>query len=455
MDEIEKIQSEISEAAKDIFTETIDNIAKEIPDDDAKEDFVKRMKKISAEGIDAVINGQDYREHLERGAYETSVWLANHYADIALNRVYKELPEGKTRKKISDALNELAHNGIEYFCRGESLEVIKAKLSTIAKTHLKKYVKEQSVVLSKDAGKKIYTRLKFKGKGSREKNRHLKYGTKIFADELALQITDNFGAWLDGQKNFGDATVDIAVITTKNTAVRYTKEHGAELAEKALKELASRAEKEISNKTIREGSVRVLNKMANANTITNIAGTVYDVGIVFKRLLDGEITKAEFLREVGEKGTTAVVSGVYATIGTTAGTLIAGPLGGAVGGAIGSAVGYFATNLLYGAVLQAFEEAELSRQRYESIKAFCDFYIPEMERQRLEFERKVAQFLSDRQQVIDTSLNRFEAAIRIKDFNGVSAALNDIAEEFGGSLQFKTHDELNRFMLDKNSVLEL
>ena len=455
MDEFEQIQNKISDTAKEIFAEAIDNIAEQLPNDDEKENFVNRMKKISAEGIDAVISGQDYREHLEQGAYETSVWLANHYADTALNRVYKELPRGKTRDKIKDALNELTRKGIECFCRGESLEVIKAELSTIAKNHLKKYVKEQAKAFSKDTGKKIYTQLKFKGKGSREPNRYLKKATGMFSDELTLQITYNFGAWLDGQKNFGDATVDIVVNTTKNSAVSYTKEHGADLATKALKELATRAEKEIENQTIREGSVRVLDRLADSNTIKNIAGTVYDIGSAFKRLLNGEITETEFLREIGEKGTAAVVSGVYATFGTTAGTLIAGPLGGAIGGAIGSAVGYFATNLLYGAVLQSLEEAKISRQRYEAMKAFCDYYIPEMERQRLEFKRKVAQFLSDRQQVIDTSLNRFEAAVRNKDFDGVSAALNNIVEEFGGSLQFKTRDDLNRCMLDKDSVFEI
>ena len=99
-----------------------------LPDDEAK--------KFSAEEIDAIINKQDYRAYLERGAYETLVWPANHYADIALNHVYEQLPEGETRDKISDALNELTYKGIEKFFHGESLEVIKGKLSTIAKAHL-------------------------------------------------------------------------------------------------------------------------------------------------------------------------------------------------------------------------------------------------------------------------------------------------------------------------------
>ncbi len=45
--------------------------------------------------------------------------------------------------------------------------------------------------------------------------------------------------------------------------------------------------------------------------------------------------------------------------------------------------------------------------------------------------------------------------MRRKDFNGVSAALNGIAEEFGGALQFKTFDEFDEFMQDEDSVLRL
>lgn len=141
------------------------------------------------------------------------------------------------------------------------------------------------------------------------------------------------------------------------------------------------------------------------------------------------------MREVGQKGTGLIVSGVFATLGTA----VAGP----VGTAIGSAVGYFATNLFYGSVMQAFEEAEISRKRYEMIHAFCEESIIEMEIQRLEFERNVAQFLSDRQQVIDRGLKDFEASMQMNDMTGVSVTLNEIAMEFGVELQFKNRAEFD------------
>jgi len=219
---------------------------------------------------------------------------------------------------------------------------------------------------------------------------------------------------------------------------------GAEICAEAVKTLAQKAEKEIGKGLVSNG----LNKLANANTLMTAAGVAYDVGKALKQLMDGEITKAEFLQIVGEKGTAAVLSSVFTAVGTAVG----GPI---IGTVIGSAVGYFATSVLFSSVMQAFNEAEMSRKRYEAVHEFCEYSIREMERQRQQFERDVAQFLSNRQQVIDTNLDRYERAIKNNDFDAVSSALNEIAEEFGGELQFKTRKEFVYFMNDKNSVFEL
>lgn len=437
------IKQKISESASKIANNAIENIARRLPDDAAKKDFIARIKNISAEGIDATINGQEYQKYLERGAYETSVFLANHYADETLKRVCQKLPQGKTHQIVTDSLAEMSHRGIEIFCSGGSLDEIKAELSTIAKSHFKNYAAEQIQHFSKNVGDGIYKQIKFSGRGSRSKNKNLREGTNLLADELAFQITDNLSDVLDGKKNLSDAAKDIAVNTAKNSVVTYTKRQGAELATSAIKELSKLAEKEIKNQLLKNTATSALNALANSNTFMQVADAVYDVGKSLKRWLDGEITGTEFLREVGQKGTGVIVSGVFATLGTA----VAGP----IGTAIGSAVGYFATNLLYGSVMQAFEEAELSRQRYEAIHAFCEESIREMEIQRQEFERNVAQFLSERQEVIDRSLNDFEASMQINDMTGVSAALNEIAMEFGGELQFKNRDEFDKFMLDDDS----
>ena len=103
-DVVTEINQKISDSANEIVGNAIDNIAKHLPTDSEKKNFIARMQEIKSEGIEAVINGEDYQKYLERGAYETSLFLANHYADVALKRVAKEFPRGKTRDAIFAAL---------------------------------------------------------------------------------------------------------------------------------------------------------------------------------------------------------------------------------------------------------------------------------------------------------------------------------------------------------------
>ena len=448
------IRQKISEGATKISNNAIENIARRLPDDDAKKDFIARLKNISAEGIDAAINGREYQNCLERGAYETSAFLANHYADAALNRVCKELPQGKTRQVVTDALQEMSRRGIESLCSGNSLDAVKAELSTIAKNHFKNYAAEQIQHFSKNFGDGIYQKIKFSGRGSRSKNKNLREGTDLLADEFTFQVTDNLGDVLSGKKSFGDAATDIIVDGGANAVARYTKKQSEELAKDAINELSKRAEKEIKNKFLRDTATSTLGKLANSNAMMKTAGLMIDIGKDFMRMLDGEISGKEFVISFVGRGMEFVVEGV-GKIAEGIGNAFGGPMAGA---ALSHAVKYVVSNLLnssIGKILQSFKEAEISRKRYEMIHAFCEESIREMEIQRQEFERNVAQFLSNRQQVIDRSLKDFEASMQMDDMTGVSAALNEIAMEFGGELQFKNRDEFDKFMLDKDSVFVL
>ena len=448
------INQKISEGATKISDNAIENIARRLPDDDAKKDFIARMKNISAEGIDAAINGREYQNCLERGAYETSVFLANHYADAALNRVCKELPQGKTRQVVTDALQEMSRRGIESLCSGNSLDAVKAELSEIAQSHFKNYVSEQVKIFSKNTSNEIYKKIKFSGRGSRSKNKNLREGTDLLADEFTFQVTDNLGDVLAGKKSFGDAATDIIVDGGANVVVRYTKKQSEEWVKDTINEVSKHFEKEIKNKFLRDTATSALGKLANSNALMKTTGLIVDIGKDFMRMLDGEISGKEFVISFVERGMEFVVEGV-GKIAEGIGKAFGGPMAGA---ALSHAVKYVVSNLLnssIGKILKSFKEAEISRKRYEMIHAFCEESIKEMEIQRQEFERNVAQFLSNRQQVIDRSLKDFEASMQMDDMTGVSAALNEIAMEFGGELQFKNRDEFDKFMLDKDSVFVL
>ena len=166
--------------------------------------------------------------------------------------------------------------------------------------------------------------------------------------------------------------------------------------------------------------------------------------------MNGEITASEFVNTLVEKGVDVVVQNAATMIGTTIGAAFGGLPGAAIGSIIGSVVNYFASGFLNGivnSIRNARSEAKLARQRYEFINAFCEYSICELKRQREEFERYTDKFISNRQQVLDRSLNQYELALQNNDFDSMTNALSDVIEEFGGELTFKTQDEFDKFML--------
>lgn len=91
----------------------------------------------------------------------------------------------------------------------------RAELATIAQSHFGNYAREQIANFSKSAGREVYRQIKFSGRGSRAKNKHLREGTNLLAEEFAFQVTGFFF----GEKDFGE----VVVSTGENALKTYTK----------------------------------------------------------------------------------------------------------------------------------------------------------------------------------------------------------------------------------------
>lgn len=428
------VESEIAEAAKNLMDDAIQNIGDRLPDDDDKQKFLARMQAVGENGMQAIIDGEDYRQHLAQGAYETSIWLANHYTDSALREVSSRFPPGQTKDKIFDAIQQISRSGIEGFCRGETKSQIRSRLANVTTNLAAPYAQN----LANDLGRNMYQVLKTHGSGSRKINRYIKGGTNAFASEFGTQLVVNLNEILSGRKNLGDAIGDVAINSATNSVVNYTKQEGEKIAEQALKSLAAEAEKKLGQTL----AVDTLKKFANSNAIITTAGAIYDIGKDFNLLIDGKISVREFVTQVTEKGIDIVVQNAATVLGTV----------------IGSVINYFASSFLNGVVNRirsARAEVIESRKRYEFIHAFCEYQIQKLESERIEFERRASEFLSNRQHVIDVSLAEYESALLDGDFERISSALNDICVEFGGSLQFKTMKEFDDFMLDDSQSFQL
>lgn len=295
--------------------------------------------------------------------------------------------------------------------------------------------------------------LKVTGKGSRKINRRINDAGGIVSESLTNNVTANVADVLAGNKDFDTAVKDIATETAKQSAQTYMKEHGAELAKEAVQVITEKAAKQFKDKATKDVITSVGGKLANADAITGVAGTVYDIGKSFKAFMDGEITKAELLRDLGEKGSAACVSSVYATIGGTLGA-VGGPAGVAIGSAVGSMVGYVANSMLYGAVLEQFEREEAAKKNAEAVHAFCEEAIRQMRIERVQFEQQIQELLQERADACMRGFRVMDEAILSSDFDKFSCGLNEIAQSFGRELQFTNFEEFDKFMeSDEDFVL--
>ena len=200
------MNEKITRATDKLISEAVYNIADRLPDDESKKDFVRRVEDELQQGMSAALVGQDYQQHLNRSAYETSVWVANHYADIALNKVIKEMPRGKTRDTIHNALEQLAHRGIESFCRGASLNEIKSELADyavdMAVNRAVAWGKEQGEDIAKKSFKKLAseaTKRFGKNVGSDMLNRLANSNGLITTAGAAIDIAQSLDKMIDGK----------------------------------------------------------------------------------------------------------------------------------------------------------------------------------------------------------------------------------------------------------------
>lgn len=459
-------------AAKHYTEKALELLEEELPEGEKRDIIHSNLLAISQIGIEAICFGKDWEtvstklaeqaknaasEYAKAQAKDTGKQIASQAIDsLAEHFKDKGRGKGRTRKNreiqaFSDTLKKNVAasiaDSIDATWEGKELSAVGADLlKDTAKRTARAYIERGSKGFAKMAGESIAGSLKTSGKGSRKINHQIKNAQGIFVEELGTNLADNLSQVIDGDKTLQDAALDVATETARGTAEKYVKGYGAEIAAEAAKQLSKAVQKKVKDKAMRDLALRGCEALKNPDTLMKNAQAMIAIGGSVKRFLNGEITKAAMLQEIGEEGSGVVMASAFGTIGMMAGGIFAGPLGMATGEAVGSMIGYYANGMLYGAVVQAFEEAEASRERYAFIHEFCEESIRSMEEQRLRFEQETAELFANREKIINDSFAKMGTALKTKDFEALSEALNQIAESFGGELQFKTEEELDAFM---------
>lgn len=245
----------------------------------------------------------------------------------------------------------------------------------------------------------------------------------------AISLLTNTYSWLQGKKDIDEACVGLATDTAKAGALGYT----SAAAGSALKGL------------MQQSTSQYTRSLATTSAPALAVAVCLSLGSSVKRLIAGEISEAEFLAEVGEKGSGMLTAGMMSVVGQIA---IPIPF---VGAAIGGMIGYTLSSMFYQTALDAARGAELSCQELARITAIETEARKLITEERAKLEHFIATEIPQLEaETAQLFTNLAEHPTNIDNF---ATAINSYALLLGETLQFNNFEEFQILMdCDDNFV---
>ncbi|MGE8220441.1 MAG: hypothetical protein ACN6OU_11890 [Stenotrophomonas acidaminiphila] len=247
-----------------------------------------------------------------------------------------------------------------------------------------------------------------------------KYGAIIGG---SISLLTNVFAVAQDKKQFDEAATDVLLDTGKGVIVGYaTAATGA-----ALKGAMQQSSKE---------ALRTLSKTNAATLALNVC---ISLGSSIHRYANNEITEAELLEEVGEKGAGMLSSGMYAALGQL---IIPIPF---VGAAVGGMIGYTLSSMFYQAALDAGKQADAAKANLARVREIEAAACEEISRQRTALDEFMRNEFPELLQETEQLFAHVDAH-GAENVDAFAAAINRYAELLGAQLQFKNQMEFDGFM---------
>ena len=260
----------------------------------------------------------------------------------------------------------------------------------------------------------------------------------------SVSIIKNVVALAKGEKDAGEAIVDVAKDTGSAVAVSY----GTAFAGSALKGAMQNA----PSKTIQA--------LSKSNLPAMLVTVTLETGKTLGKYFKGEIDGVQCLEELGEKGTGMVSSAIGSTLGAAGAAAIFGTAAiigpitiPVIGGLIGGMVGYALSSACYGQLVSSLKDAKLARERRIQIEAECAEAIRMIREYRAEMEAAISEYLSDHIAVFHTAFDEIKTAHNIGDIDGFISGANKIIRKLGGKPQYENMSEFEALMESSESLI--
>lgn len=254
-----------------------------------------------------------------------------------------------------------------------------------------------------------------------------KYGALIGG---CISLLRNSFAVAQGEMQGRDAAMQVGQDVVKSAALGY----GTAAVGAAIKA------------GMQQSGQQMLRGLANTSVPTLVVNICLSLGTSVKRYVNGDISEAELLLEVGEKGAGMLSSGMMAALGQIA---IPIPF---VGAAIGGMVGYTLSSIFYQSALDAAKGAEGSRVNLERVRAIEATARAQVAEERALLDafvlRELSQLHSETQQLF-VAVDAFGNG----SVDALAVAINQYATLLGKQLQFESMAQFDDFMLSDQPLL--
>lgn len=202
--------------------------------------------------------------------------------------------------------------------------------------------------------------------------------------------------------------------------------------------------------TMQNASSAYIRGLSKTNLAAGLVTTTADIGKTMMRYIKGEISGAQCVEELGERGVGQIGSAMYATIAVAA-------VGGSapvaltiVAGIVGSTLGYTAAVAVYQELATSLKEYELAKEERIRIEAECQESIQLIRQYRMEMNAAVEKYLSEHMETFENGFLAMDAAILQNDINGFLSGNAEIQKLLGREVQFRSQRDFDYLMLSVN-----
>ena len=211
-----------------------------------------------------------------------------------------------------------------------------------------------------------------------------------------VSLVRNISAYISGEKDFGDAAIDVVIDTGKGAVFAYASNFSVTALTGCMKNFGS----------------GLMRSVAKSNLPAQVAAAVLETGKTLFKFASGEIDGLECLEELGQKGANMTTSAVFAGLGQM---IIPIPV---VGALAGSMIGYALSGGFYGELMNSLKAEKLSREERIRVEHECSEAIKALKEYRAKLESLVSQYLIEHINAFHTAFDVMKEAMNLGDIDG-------------------------------------